>query len=122
MKTDSYPLGPRLYHRVVVNKVIDFLAEIELGSLRSICLLKVGLDGDNQRLETPVAEHRHAAVDLCVDVHRNTSVVDGRLNLYVRIEDLLIPEAFKELLSCRLPKGAYSPAQFVQIYYKGLQS
>ena len=48
--------------------------------------------------------------------------MDTSLNFYVCIENLLIPEAFKELFSCTLTELADAPAQFVQIYYKGLQS
>ncbi|MBO4606132.1 MAG: hypothetical protein J5667_06330 [Bacteroidales bacterium] len=48
--------------------------------------------------------------------------MDRSLNLDVRIKNLLIPEALKELSSCTLTELADASAQIVQIYYKGLQS
>jgi len=104
------------------DEIVDFLAEVKFHSFRSICLLEVGLDRNYQRLEAPVTKHRNAARDIGLNIHRDAVIVDPGLYVYVCIEYLLIPEAFKELLSCVAVQRADAPAQIAEIYYKGLQS
>ena len=104
------------------DEVVDFLAEVEFGTLRGVRLFEPGFNRDVQLLEAAVTQYRNGSFDICLNIYRNSAVVDLSLYFYVCIEYLLIPEAFKELFSCTLTELADASAQFVQIYYKGLQS
>lgn len=104
------------------DEIIDFLAEIELGTLRGVRLFEPGFDRDVQLFEAAVTENCYRSLYIRLNFYRSSAVTYCRFYLYVRIEDLLIPEAFKELFSCTLTEMADAGSQIVQIYYKGLQS